>query len=136
MKIKFDISYLKVAVLMAALIIFARTIGPQSTEAKIQSDTSQLIDILVMMRSTIGLYKAMNGGQAPAVDSAKEFEQIFIEHSRNFGHYFHGIPVNPFNGKNTVRLDGPAAGANKAGWRLDSQTWYFQADNDKTCAGL
>jgi hypothetical protein len=36
--------------------------------------------------------------------------------------------VNPFNGLNTVRFDGEPAGADKAGWRLDSETGKFQAD--------
>jgi hypothetical protein len=52
------------------------------------------------------------------------------------GSYIKQIPSNPYNGLKTVRFNGEAAGAGKAGWRLDTKTGLFQADNDAACAAL
>ena len=43
--------------------------------------------------------------------------------------YVERIPVNPCNGLNTVRFDGEPAGTNEAGWRFDSESGLFQADD-------
>ena len=53
-----------------------------------------------------------------------------------YGPYLKKIPANPFNGLNTVRFDGSAAGTGEAGWRLDTQSGHFQADNDEAYASL
>lgn len=37
-----------------------------------------------------------------------------------FGPYLRAAPVNPINKMASVRIDGPLAGANLAGWRFDS----------------
>jgi hypothetical protein len=55
---------------------------------------------------------------------------------QDYGPYVKKIPVNPFNNLNTVRFDGEPAGSNKAGWRLDTRTGLFQADNDAGYAAL
>ncbi len=38
--------------------------------------------------------------------------------------------VNPMNGLYLIRLDGVAAGANAAGWRLDTSTGVIEPDHD------
>jgi hypothetical protein len=47
-----------------------------------------------------------------------------------YGTFLERIPVNSFNGKKTVRINGAAAGANTDGWRYDSTTGTFQTDDD------
>ena len=46
-----------------------------------------------------------------------------------FGPYLLRLPVNPFNDSSRVRIDGAVAGANIAGWRFDTITGLFQADD-------
>jgi hypothetical protein len=53
-----------------------------------------------------------------------------------YGLYIKKIPTNPFNDLNAVRFDGEPAGANKAGWRFDTESGLFQADNDAGYAAL
>jgi hypothetical protein len=53
-----------------------------------------------------------------------------------YGPYVKRIPTNPLNNLNTVRFDGEPAGAGIAGWRLDTETGLFQADDSTAYAGL
>ena len=53
-----------------------------------------------------------------------------------YGPYINKIPVNPFNNLKTVRFDGEKAGSGEAGWRFDTKTGAFQADNDADYAML
>ena len=43
--------------------------------------------------------------------------------------YLSSLPVNPLNYLGTVRLDGDDAGASTHGWRFDTTTGAFQADD-------
>lgn len=135
-KMNFNLSYLRIFVAAMVLGIVARTVGPKSSEAAIRENTSRMIDALVAMRSNLDLYRAQHEGQLPPVDSFAEFEKAFTSDAGYFGPYMDRIPVNPFNNKNTVRFDGVPAGANQAGWRLDTKTGKLQADNDPAYAAL
>ena len=44
------------------------------------------------------------------------------------GPYLRQIPVNPFNGLNTIGIDG-AAGDDTHGWHFDSENGNFQFDD-------
>jgi prepilin-type N-terminal cleavage/methylation domain-containing protein len=46
-----------------------------------------------------------------------------------YGPYLRTWPTNPYNGKKAIRIDGPPAGVNAAGWRIDSTTRTVQADH-------
>jgi prepilin-type N-terminal cleavage/methylation domain-containing protein len=46
-----------------------------------------------------------------------------------YGPYLRTWPTNPYNGKKAIRIDGPPAGTNTAGWRMDSTTRTVQADH-------
>jgi general secretion pathway protein G len=133
---KINLSYLRILTAAMVLGLIARTVGPKSTEAAIRENTSQMIDALVAMRSNLDLYKAQHEGQLPPVDSFAEFKKAFTSDANYFGPYLDRIPDNPFNNRNTVRFDGAPAGANQAGWRLDTKTGQLQADNDPAYAAL
>jgi len=47
-----------------------------------------------------------------------------------FGPYLHKMPTNRENSLNTLRVDGPDAGAGTHGWRLDSASGVFSPDTD------
>lgn len=45
-----------------------------------------------------------------------------------FGPYLRTWPTNPYNAKQSIRIDGAAAGANTHGWRIDSATLQIESD--------
>jgi type II secretory pathway pseudopilin PulG len=46
-----------------------------------------------------------------------------------FGPYLRNWPTNPYNGKRSIRVDGPAAGTNVDGWRISSSTLKIEPDH-------
>jgi general secretion pathway protein G len=129
MKLNVRLSYLQVVVIAAALAILSRLTVPQSSQAGIEDKTAELIEALVQMRTGIDLYRAEHDGRLPSASCGNEFEKVLTHKVGRYGPYIKRIPDNPFNGLDTIRFDGEPAGANTAGWRLDTKAGVFQADN-------
>ena len=131
------VSYVEVMVVAIVLGAAGRMIAPQLTEASNEeAKVSELADGLEAMRAQVDLYRVQNGDILPPADSFASFETAMTTKVGQHGPYVKKIPTNPFNGLKTVRFDGEPAGAGKAGWRLDTKTGLFQADNDAACAAL
>jgi len=88
------------------------------------------------MRAQLDLYRLQHRDHLPPADSFSSFETAMTTKVGRYGPYVKKIPTNPFNNLDTVRFDGEPAGAGKAGWRLDTETGLFQADNDAVYAAL
>ncbi|MHC4572821.1 MAG: hypothetical protein ACYS76_01600 [Planctomycetota bacterium] len=88
------------------------------------------------MRAYLDLYRVQHGDCLPPTDSLAAFELAMTRQAAALGLYIEKIPINPFNNLSTVRFDGEPAGAGKAGWRFDTNTGVFQADNDAVHAAL
>ena len=129
-------SYLGAMIMAVALGIAARTIAPQFAEASSEAKVCGLIDGLEAMRAQLDLYRVQHRDRLPPSDSFSSFETAMTTKVGRYGPYVKKIPTNPFNALNTVRFDGEPAGAGKAGWRLDTETGLFQADNDAAYAAL
>ncbi|MFA5239928.1 MAG: hypothetical protein WC476_09530 [Phycisphaerae bacterium] len=130
-------SYIEIIVMAIMLGAAVRMIAPQFTEASNEEGRiSELIDALETMRTQVDLYRVQHKNILPPVDSFATFETAMTTKLGRYGPYIRRIPTNPFNGLNTVRFNGEPAGADKAGWRLDTKTGSFQADNDAACAAL
>jgi len=136
MKVNIDLSYLRIVVIALVLGLLAKMAGPQSGQASIKSNTTELIESLVKVRASLDLYCAEHDGRFPSTSSSAEFVKALTQRLGQYGPYIGRIPDNPFNGLNTVRFDGEPAGADTAGWRLDTQTGIFQADNDPAYSAL
>ena len=134
--IKMKLSLLEVFVIAVALGLVARIFVPGSTQARTQRNVSELMDCLAQMRASIDLYRANHKGLLPQVDCFENFEKAMTRCIGCHGPYMDKIPANPFNNLNTVRFDGKPAGANLAGWRLDTKTGLLQADNDAAYEAL
>lgn len=130
------LSYVEVIIITVVLSVVAMTAGPKFTKASAESKVSDLIEGLERMRIRLDLYRAQHEDSFPPSDSFESFEAAMTTKVGKYGPYVKKIPVNPFNNLNTVRFDGESAGAGKAGWRLDTQTGLFQADNSPVYAGL
>jgi type II secretory pathway pseudopilin PulG len=136
MKEKTRLSYVEVVIIASVLSVVTMTVVPKFIEASPESKTSDLIDGLQEMRSHLDLYRAQHENSLPPVDSFESFKTAMTTKVEQYGPYVEKVPVNPFNNLKTVRFDGEPAGAGKAGWRFDTETGLFQADNNFVYAGL
>jgi len=136
MREKIRFSYIEVVGIAIVLGIVAMTVAPRLTEASAESKTCDLIDGLQEMRAQLDLYRAQHEGELPTTDSFGSFKTAMTTKISRYGPYVKKIPTNPFNNLNTVRFDGEQAGAGIAGWRLDTKSGLFQADNSAAHACL
>ncbi len=125
------------AVLIAVILgVVARSVGPAFTRAGTDRAICTLIDGLEETRAALDLYRAHHKGELPPCESFENFEAAMTTEAGRYRPRLNGIPVNPFNGLNTIRFDGEPAGSGRAGWRLDTNSRCFQADNDEGYASL
>ncbi len=136
MKNENRLSFIEVMIIAVVLAVGSMRIAPEFIEAREGSKTGKLIDGLQKMRSQLALYCVQHGNNFPPTNSMESFERAMTTRISNNGPYIKKIPVNPYNGLDTVRFDGEPAGAGKAGWRVDTKTGLFQADNHAEYAGL
>ena len=129
MKEKSRLSYVELATVLVALSIVSMQVVPKLTQATEASRTDDLIQGLQEMRTGLRLYCAQHGNRRPPTDSFENFETAMTDTEGQSEPYVQMIPVNPCNGLNTVRFDRTPAGANRAGWRFDTETGSFQADD-------
>jgi type II secretory pathway pseudopilin PulG len=126
----------QVVITVIILGILARTVAPQFVEARSKAKICELAEGLEVMRAHLDWYRAEQHGRLPATSSFLSFERAMTQKAGEYDPHIAEIPVNPFNGLRTVRFDGEAAGAGLAGWRLDTESGLFQADNDSVHAAL
>jgi len=135
----------EILVVVVLLGIIAAIVVPQFSGAGIEARTSALVTDLRRVRSQIEFYKFQHNGQLPAFtgEAPGDFERRMMTQTDidgnvgvDFGPYLQVIPVNPFNGLNSVRVDGAAAGAGANGWRFDTATGAFEADDSAAHAAL
>lgn len=136
MKKKTRLSYVEAVIIASVLSVVTMTVVPKFIGASPESKTSDLVDGLQQMRAQLDLYRAQHENSLPPVDSFESFKTAMTTKVGQYGPYVEKVPVNPFNNLNTVRFDGVPAGAGKAGWRVDTKTGLFQADNHAAYAGL
>ena len=136
MKAQSRLSYLEIIIIAVVLGVIGMRVVPQFVEAGPESQIGKLIDGLQEMRAQLDLYRVQHAGSLPDVDSFAGFEAAMTKKTGRCGPYVRKIPTNPFNDLNTVRFDGEPAGAGTAGWRLDTATGVFLADDSDAHAGL
>jgi type II secretory pathway pseudopilin PulG len=125
-------------VVVALLGILASIIVPHVSGVGAGSRTATLATELRRMRARIESFKDHHNGRLPAAtgESFATFLRRMAKKTNadgdkgmEFGPYLLRLPVNPFNESATVRIDGTVAGADIAGWRFDTMTGAFQADD-------
>jgi len=130
------LSYVEWVTIAIVLGLVGMTTFPKFIEANEESRTSELIDGLQTMRAQLALYHVQHEDRYPPTHSFEDFKSAMTTRVGQRGSYVRKIPVNPYNGLDTVRFDGEPAGANQAGWRFDTKTGLFQADNNAAYAAL
>jgi type II secretory pathway pseudopilin PulG len=136
MEKKTRLLYIEILVIAVILGVVGRTIAARFKGASAETKISNLVDGLETMRAHLDLYRVCHGGRFPPVDSFAGFEAAVTTEMGQYRPFVKKVPTNPFNNFNTVRFDGEPAGADKAGWRLDTRTGLFQADNGACYAAL
>jgi general secretion pathway protein G len=129
-------SYIEILAVVIVLGIVSMKAAPRFTQARQDFRIGRLTDGLQQMRFQLDLYKAQHEGNLPPTDSFESFNAGLTTRVGQYGPYIRKIPVNPFNNLSTVRFNGPPAGSGSAGWRLDTKTGLFQADDSTIHAGL
>jgi competence protein ComGC len=123
---------------LAVLLSVLAVVIPDISRAGVETKSSDLATALLSVRSKIELYKFHHDDQLPAAtgeNSAAFFRRMTTNTNASgnpggkFGPYLQNLPVNPFNGSATVRIDGADAGGNIDGWRFDTMTGAFKADD-------
>ena len=122
-------SYVEVVFITVILGLIAIEAAPRFTQAKPENEVGLAQENTKKIRSQLDLYRAQHEGRLPPADSFRSFRAAMITKTGQFGPYVRKIPVNPFNDLNTVRFDGEPAGIGMAGWRFDTKTGMFQADD-------
>ena len=133
---KVKITYIEIMIIAVVLGVTARLMRPAFTGAITESRTAVLVDGLMAMRANLNVYQTWHGGCLPPAESSESFKTAVTKKLGYHEPYIKNIPVNPFNGLNTIRFDGEPAGSGNAGWRFDTVTGAFQADNDPDYATL
>ncbi len=126
----------EVVITVIILGILARTVAPQFVKAKSKAKVCELAEGLEVMRAHLDWYRGEHGNCLPPTSSFMSFERAMTQKAGEYAPHIVEMPVNPFNGLRAVRFDGEAAGAGLAGWRLDTESGLFQADNDCVHAAL
>jgi hypothetical protein len=136
MKQKSRLSYVELVTVAIALGVVSIQVVPKFTAASEATQTAELIEGLQRMRTQLTLYRAEHEHSWPPTDSFESFEAAMTSSEGRPEPYVREIPTNPCNGLNTVRFDGEPAGADKAGWRFDTESGSFQADDSRRYAVL
>ena len=142
---KSGFTLVEILVVVVLLGILAAIVVPHFTGASNETRTSALLTDLRRVRSQIEYYKFQHNEQLPAAtgETTDDFLRRMTTKTdvdgnagNDFGPYLQTMPVNPFNDRSTVRIDGAAAGSNADGWRFDTTTGAFQADDIAAHAAL
>jgi general secretion pathway protein G len=142
MKAKSGFTLVEILIVVVILGILAAIVIPQFTEASTEAKTSSLCTDLQTVRSQVELYKIQHNDQLPGAGTASWVlamtgqTDIAGAVGTDYGPYLQKVPTNQFNDLNTVRIDGGAAGLNTEGWRFDTTTGAFQADDSAAHAAL
>ena len=127
---------LVIAIVLATVVAVAK---PKISQAVQKNEIAQLCGALHEIRTQIALYKTHYNGLLPGQETIGgeivevDFAAAMTTKTKNnFGPYLDRIPVNPYNGSNSIAFnnknDNTPSGA---GWYLDVVTGHFRADDDR-----
>jgi prepilin-type N-terminal cleavage/methylation domain-containing protein len=143
-------SLLELVVVIVIIGIVAAIAIPRMSSAAARSRVTSLRGTLATLNRATELYSTEHEGLHPAQDKTGAIDtnaaalvsrlldktDVFGQSGSLFGPYLYSMPANPFNGLNTVRIDGAAAGAGTHGWRYDSALRSFAADDSAVTAAI
>jgi general secretion pathway protein G len=156
MTTKRGFTLVEILIVVIILGILAAIVIPQFSSASNDARESALASDLQTLRSQLELYNIQHLDKYPdqvSADGGATWTQDtdgdnFVsrltgttdEYSQTtgttYGPYMQTFPTNAFNDKNTVRIDGAAAGANTDGWHFNTTSGRMSPDDNATHAAL
>ena len=137
----------EILIVVIILGILAAIVIPQFSSASNDARESALTSDLQTLRSQLELYNIQHQDHYPNVQSTDsgatwvadtgnftvrmtgQTDQYGDITGTAFGPYMQMFPTNQFNGFNTVRVGGAAAGAGTDGWHFDTTTGRLSPDD-------
>ncbi len=144
MSVKRGFTLVEILIVVSILGILAAIVIPQYQSNTTEAKRACLQSNLHAVRKQIELYKIHHNGALPAAvgETGDDFTRRMTTATDEsgaaggpFGPYLERMPANVYNKFSTVRTGDPAAGANSAGWRFDSLSGVFQADDNDDSNG-
>ncbi len=143
MRARSGFTLVEILIVVIILGILAAIVIPQFSDASTQARESSLRADLRSMRSQVELYSVQHNDNLPGADTGTTFVEAMTgttnaagsKTGADFGPYVLKIPTNPFSSLATVREGGAAAGAGTEGWRFDTVSGAFHADDANDHAG-
>lgn len=143
-------SLVEIVIVVVIIGIVAAIAVPRMSSAASRARATSIRADLAAMNRAAEFYTAEHGGLHPGQDKTgaplpdgtalvlrlTEQTDVHGEPGTIYGPYLLRMPVNPFNGLTTVRIDGAPAGAGTHGWRYDSPSRAFQADDSVQTASI
>lgn len=143
-------SLIEVVIVVVIVGIVASIAIPRMSSAAARAKVNSLRADLAALNRATEFYMAEHGGLHPAQDQSgavvADGDKLAVRlidrtdcsggSGSVYGPYLLRMPVNPFNGLATVRVDGAPAGAGTHGWRFDSTTRAFAADDSVATAAI
>lgn len=137
-------SLVELVIVVVIIAVIAAIAIPRMSSASSGARDAALAENQRIFQSAIDQFAAEHGGLAPGDNGAGGTVTPLVLAARllrptddggamggdgYLGPYLREVPVNPYNDKSTVRIDGAAAGAGTAGWRYDSARAAVEADH-------
>jgi general secretion pathway protein G len=105
----------EILIVVVILGILATIVIPQFSNASQQARESTLKDDLRYLRTQIGVYKAQHEDVAPGIsgdfaDQLSKYTDVLgntsptVDNTFKYGPYLLRMPINPLNGKDTIKL--------------------------------
>ena len=139
-------SAIEMVLVVAILGIITVIAAPHLTQTTTRARDVAMAASLAQLQRAVDLYTAEHADLNPVTDpdgattstgSSVVFRLTrYTDDAGNvapaglFGPYLRSWPTNLYNGKQSLRVDGPVAGANTDGWRIDSASLKIEADQD------
>lgn len=136
-------TFIEFCMVSVVLVVASLFIVPGLTRASMSNRSDVTKQIIANFDSQIELYKTDHHGCLPRLNvislndalcgTTDKFGKVFKDSLRDIGlkecgPYLSRFPVNPFNQRSSIRINGAAAGANSHGWRYDSGTGKLESD--------
>ena len=138
MKARRGFTLLEILIIVIIIGTLAAIVIPHFSGASTKARLANLGDSLDKVRGQIEYYKFQHDNLLPALsgETGADFVRRMTTQTNaagdtgsDFGPYLQTIPKNVFNDLNTIRIDGAPAGSNINGWRFNTATGTFQADD-------
>ena len=145
-------SLLEIVIVLVILGVIAAIAIPRMSSAASNSANAAVAASVSQVQKATELYAAEHLERDPSQDpdgsvntDGAVFARRLVQHTDDqgnldptgiYGPYLRSWPTNQLNRLSSLRIGGPAAGANTDGWRFDPPTRKFESDYSASKVGV